>query len=82
MGCLKLWRLHLHPGTDIVITYMDDLTPDLVRGPLHSTSLTSMFIARVNNISEMVHPLMMPFSSQYYADVDVPDVALRLKQLQ
>lgn len=58
--------------------------PELDSGPLHSTSaaLTSMFIARANSATDMVQPVIMPFSRQCHADVVVPEVNLRQKLLE
>lgn len=41
------------------------LTPNLVSGPLYSTSvdLTSMFMAREKKVTEIVQPVIIPFSS-------------------
>ncbi len=57
--------------------------PDLDMGPLHSTSadLTIMFMARTKSDTEIVQPVMMPFSSRCQADVTVPDETLNLKLL-
>ena len=67
------WRIHLAPGTAVVVTVRSSmkalmggcLTPDLLRGPLHSGSaaLTSMFIASAKRVTEMVQPVIMPTSS-------------------
>lgn len=52
--------------------------PDLVKGPLHSSSadLTTMFITEVNRITKMVHLVIIPLSSRCYADVVAPEVTL------
>lgn len=44
---------------------------DLDRGPLHylSAALTTIFIARAKRISEVVHPVIIPFSSRCQPDV-------------
>ncbi len=57
--------------------------PALDMGPLHSTSadLTIMFMVRAKNGTEIVQPVMMPFSSRYQTDVTVPDETLNLKLL-
>ena len=58
-------------------------TPDLVRGPLHSTSaeFNSIFMASAKRITEIVHPVMIPFSSLIHSNVVVPEETLKLKLL-
>lgn len=55
--------------------------PDLDMGPPHSTSadLTIMFRARAKSGTEIVQPVLMPFSSRYKADDTVPDETLNLE---
>lgn len=55
--------------------------PDLDKGPLHSTSadFTIMFMAREKSGTEIVQPVMIPFSRHCQADVDDPDVTLSWK---
>ena len=57
--------------------------PDRDKGPLHSTSadFTSMFMARANRDTEIVQPVMMPFSRRCQSDVEVPEDTLRLRAL-
>ncbi|CAF88673.1 unnamed protein product, partial [Tetraodon nigroviridis] len=76
----KPWRIHRHPIVVTVRSSMNALMggwrmPDLVLGPLHSGSadLASMFMARANIITEMVHPVMIPLSSRCHSDVTVPE---------
>ncbi len=83
--------IHLQPGADVVVTVRSSIyalvggchVPDLVSGPLHSTfaDFTNIFMAKANNITEMVHPVIMPFSSQRNADLAFPKDTLKLKQL-
>lgn len=83
------WRTHLPPATDDVVTVRSSIkalmgycmSPDLDRGPLHSFSavVATMFIARVKRITEIVHPVIIPFSSQCQSDVTFPEVTLSLK---
>ncbi len=57
--------------------------PDLVKGPLHSTSadLTTMFMARAKRKTEMVHPVIIPFPMPCQSDVSDPEVTRILKLL-
>ncbi len=85
------WSSHLHPGTEAAVTVRSSIkalmggcrVPDLDMGPLHFTSadLTIMFMARAKSGTEIVQPVMMPFSSRCQADVAVPDETLNLKLL-
>lgn len=82
-------RIHLHPGTDVVVTLKSSIkariggcrTQDLDKGPRHSVSaaFTNIFMARANRITEIVQPVMIPFSSRCQSDVTLPDVTLSLK---
>lgn len=71
-------KIHLHTSTDDVTirSSMNILmsgcpTLNLVRRPPHSISanLTNMFMARVSNVTKMVHPVVIHLSSQCHADV-------------
>lgn len=85
-------KIQVHASTDVVVTIRSSMnilmggcpTLNLVRGPPHSISvdLTSMFMARVNNSTKMVHPVVIHLSSQCHADVDVLEVALKPNQLK
>ena len=59
------------------------LVPDLETGPRHSFSadFAIRFMARVNSETEMVQPVMIPFSSICQEDVVVPEETLSLKHL-
>ena len=56
---------------------------EFLLGPLHSCSadLVSMFMARENNVTEMVHPVMIPISTLCQLDVIAPEETLMLKLL-
>ncbi len=79
------------PGTEAAVTVRSSIkafmggcqVPDRDTGPLHSTSadLTIMLKARVKSGTEIVQPVMMPFSSRCQADVAVPDETRNLKLL-
>lgn len=68
------WNIHLLPETDVVVTVGSSMkaliggcrTPDLIKGPLHSTSadLKIMFMVRAKRMTEMVQHVIMPFSSR------------------
>lgn len=83
------WSIHLAPGADVVVTVRSSIkalmggcrVPDLDRGPLHSVSaaLTTMFMATAKRLTEIVHPVIMPFSSLCQSDVKLPEVTLSLK---
>ena len=89
MSFSRLWSIHLPPGTDVVVTVRSSMNalmggcrmPDLDRGPLYSVSaaLTTMFMARAKRLTEMVHPIIIPFSSRCQSDVTLPEVTLSLK---
>ena len=53
--------------------------PNLDKGPLHSTSadFRSIFMASANRDTEIVQPVMMPFSRRWQSD-EVPEDTLRL----
>ena len=57
--------------------------PEFDRGPLHSVSadLVSIFMARENCVTEIVHPVMMPISTLCQLDVVAPEETLILKLL-
>ncbi len=59
------------------------LTPDLLRGPLHSVSaaLTSISIASAKRVTEMVQPVIIPTSSWCQSDVSWPVETLKLNLL-
>lgn len=71
-------QMHLLPGTVEVITVRlfhkssdgGCWTLDFL-GPLHSASanLTSIFMASANRVTEIVHPVMIPFSDWRNSDV-------------
>ncbi|KAJ3614714.1 hypothetical protein NHX12_018285 [Muraenolepis orangiensis] len=85
------FRIHPQPGTDSVMTVRSSMNalmggcrcPEFVRGPLHSGSadLVSMFMARENNVTEIVHPVMIPISTLCQLDVIAPEETLILKLL-
>ncbi|XP_029985493.1 glutamyl aminopeptidase [Sphaeramia orbicularis] len=85
------WRSHLQPGTEVAITVRSSINalmggcrvPDLDKGPLHSTSadFTIMFIAREKSGTEIVQPVIIPFSRRCQADVNDPEVTLSWKLL-
>lgn len=65
MSFSRPWSIHLLPAKSLWQS-MNTLvggccTPDLVTGPLHSTSadLTTIFVARVKRMIEIVQPVMM-----------------------
>lgn len=69
---LALEMSHRHLGTGVVVTVSLSMKAliggwrvlDLDRGLLHSTSadLTSMIMAKANRVTDMVQPVIMPFS--------------------
>lgn len=54
------------------------LESDFVFGPLHSTSavLATIFMARAKRVTEMVQPVIIPFSSRYQLDDTDPEETL------
>lgn len=57
--------------------------PGLDMGPVHATSadIMNIFITSANRGTDIVQPLMMPFSSQYHSDDKVQEDTLRLKSI-
>lgn len=86
MSFSRPWGIHLLLGMDVVVTIRSSMkahiggcrTPNLVMGPLHSTS-DDMFMTRANRMAEMVHPATMPFLGQWQSEVPDPAVTLSLK---
>lgn len=76
------------PGTVVTVMVRSSMkaliggcrAPDLVNGPLHSTSadFTTMFMARKKRVTEMVQPVMIPFSNRCQSEVEDPAVILKL----
>lgn len=68
-----LQKFTQHPGTDLVLTVRPTMStlmcgrrsPELIRGFLHSGSaeLVSIFMAKENNITEIVQPVIMLMST-------------------
>ena len=56
---------------------------DFILGPLHSGSadLVSMFMARENHVTEIVHPVIMQTPTLCQLDVIAPEETLILKLL-
>lgn len=91
MSFSRPWRIHPLPGTDVVVTVRSSLKaliggsciPVFIKGRLHSTSadLTIIFMARAKKMTELVQPVIMPFSSLCQSDVPDPAVILRLNSL-
>lgn len=87
MSFSRHWRIPLPPATDDAVTVRSSIKaligscsiPDLDKGPLHSFSaiLTSIFMAKVKRITEMVC-LIIPFSSWCQSDATFPEVTLSL----
>ena len=85
------FRIHRQPGTDSVMTVRSSINalmggcrcPEFERGPLDSGSadLVSMFMARENSVTEIVHPVMIPISTLSQLDVNAPEETLMLKLL-
>lgn len=81
-------KIHLLPGTDGVVTVRSSIkarnegncTPDFVSGSRHSTSadLTSIIMDRTKRITDIVQPVIIPFSSLCQSDVIDPDVNLEV----
>lgn len=81
-------KIHLLPGTDGVVTVRSSLkariggncTPDFVSGSRHSTSadLTSIIMDRTKRITDIVQPVIIPFSSLCQSDVIDPEVNLEV----
>lgn len=57
--------------------------PEFVWGPLHSgpADLVSIFMARENSVTEIVHPVMIPISTLCQLDEVAPEETLILKLL-
>lgn len=85
------FKIHLLPRTDVVVTvssYMKawtggSCTPYFISGPQHSTfaDLTTMFMARVKRMTEMVLAVRIPSLSPCQSNVMDPEVTLLLKML-
>ena len=65
-------------GRPTTVMHLPDVNS---RGPLHSGSadLVSMFMARENSVTEIVHPVMIPISTLCQRDVIAPEETLILK---
>lgn len=91
MSYCKPWRICLVPDTENVVMVRPSmkvlirgcLMPDFVLGSLRSTSadLATVFMARAERVTEMVHPVMIPLSSQCQLDVLDLEVTLTLQSL-